>query len=102
MGARVPVQHYNLNSPTSFIESPLHVLNAVDARTAPSPIDHIAATTADVHRDPVADAALDNATHDAAAVVSGPHYTVSISPHCIQKTSIFFFILLVGLYERVP
>ncbi|XP_027342369.1 uncharacterized protein At2g02148 [Abrus precatorius] len=47
MGARVPVQHYNLNSPSSFIESPLHVLNAVDARTAASAIDDIAA---DVHR----------------------------------------------------
>ncbi|XP_022638992.1 uncharacterized protein At2g02148 isoform X5 [Vigna radiata var. radiata] len=43
MGARVPVQHYNLNSPSSFIESPLHVLNAVDARTAASAIDHITA-----------------------------------------------------------
>ncbi|XP_020222226.1 uncharacterized protein At2g02148 isoform X2 [Cajanus cajan] len=41
MAARVPVQHYNLNSPSSFIESPLHVLNAVDART--SAIDHITA-----------------------------------------------------------
>ncbi|KAK7359557.1 hypothetical protein VNO77_01518 [Canavalia gladiata] len=47
MGARVPVQHYNLNSPSSFIESPLHVLNSVDARTAASAIDDI---TADVHR----------------------------------------------------
>ncbi|KAL1366474.1 uncharacterized protein At2g02148 [Arachis ipaensis] len=58
MGTRVPVQHYNLNSPSSFIESPLHVLNAVDARTAaPSPIDHIAAPTPDP------------ATHDSAAAV---------------------------------
>ncbi|XP_027191150.1 uncharacterized protein At2g02148 isoform X2 [Cicer arietinum] len=40
MSARVPVQqHYNLNSPTSFIESPLHVLNAVDARTTAPSID---------------------------------------------------------------
>ncbi|KAK8472361.1 hypothetical protein PHAVU_002G186800 [Phaseolus vulgaris] len=43
MGARVPAQHYNLNSPSSFIESPLHVLNAVEARTAASAIDHITA-----------------------------------------------------------
>jgi pentatricopeptide repeat domain-containing protein 1 len=44
MSARVPVQqqqHYNLNSPTSFIDSPLHVLNSVDARTAASSIDNI-------------------------------------------------------------
>ncbi|CAK8578253.1 unnamed protein product [Lathyrus sativus] len=45
MSARVPVQqHYNLNSPTSFIDSPLHVLNAVDARTAASTIDDISAS----------------------------------------------------------
>ncbi|GAU13765.1 hypothetical protein TSUD_82740 [Trifolium subterraneum] len=49
MSSRVPVQqqqHYNLNSPTSFIDSPLHVLNSVDARTASS-IDDI--TTSDDH-----------------------------------------------------
>ncbi|CAI8617693.1 unnamed protein product [Vicia faba] len=45
MSARVPVQqHYNLNSPTSFIDSPLHVLNTVDARTAASAIDDISAS----------------------------------------------------------
>ncbi|XLR59675.1 hypothetical protein HN51_014033 [Arachis hypogaea] len=37
------MQHYNLNSPSSFIESSLHVFKAVDAiTTTPSPIDHIA------------------------------------------------------------
>jgi pentatricopeptide repeat domain-containing protein 1 len=44
MSTRVPVQqqqHYNLNSPTSFIDSPLHVLNSVDARTAATSIDDI-------------------------------------------------------------
>ncbi|KAK7319204.1 hypothetical protein RJT34_03922 [Clitoria ternatea] len=50
MGTRVPVQHYNLNSPSSFIESPLHVLNTVDARTAASSIDDIAAA-AENHND---------------------------------------------------
>ncbi|XP_057415261.1 uncharacterized protein At2g02148 isoform X2 [Lotus japonicus] len=44
MSTRVPVQqqqqHYNLNSPSSFIDSPLHVLNAVDARTTATTTIH--------------------------------------------------------------
>ncbi|KAI9091392.1 hypothetical protein K1719_028203 [Acacia pycnantha] len=51
MGTRVPVQHYNLNSPTSFIESPLHVLNAVENRT--SDMD-------DIDREAVTEDSLDN------------------------------------------
>jgi len=46
MSTRVP-EHYNLNSPTSFIESPLHVLNSVDTRTTAPSIDDI--TTAEDH-----------------------------------------------------
>ncbi|KAK4264079.1 hypothetical protein QN277_029416 [Acacia crassicarpa] len=51
MGTRVPVQHYNLNSPTSFIESPLHVLNTVESRT--SDMD-------DIDREAVTEDSLDN------------------------------------------
>ncbi|XP_039685446.1 uncharacterized protein At2g02148 isoform X4 [Medicago truncatula] len=43
MSTRVP-EHYNLNSPTSFIESPLHVLNSVDTRTTAPSIDDITTT----------------------------------------------------------
>ncbi|XP_028791272.1 uncharacterized protein At2g02148-like [Neltuma alba] len=55
MGTRVPVQHYNLNSPTSFIEGPLHVLNTVESRT--SDMDDI---EAEVDREAVTEDSLDN------------------------------------------
>ena len=63
MATRVPVQHYNLNSPSSFIESPLNVLNAVEGRT--SEIDDIG----EVDREAVTEDSLDN-ENDASAVVS--------------------------------
>jgi hypothetical protein len=63
MGTRVPVQHYNLRSTNSFIGSPLHDLNTVDAR--PANIEAIS----DVDRDAVTDDSLDN-DDDSNAVVS--------------------------------
>ncbi|OIW18092.1 hypothetical protein TanjilG_01181 [Lupinus angustifolius] len=40
MGTRVPVQHYNLNSPTSFIDTPLHVLDAATTAASTTIILH--------------------------------------------------------------
>ncbi|KAK7260524.1 hypothetical protein RIF29_26638 [Crotalaria pallida] len=54
MGTRVPVQHYNLNSPTSFIDTPLHVLNAATT----------AASTTTIHHHHIQDALHDNNDHD--------------------------------------
>ncbi|XXG72007.1 hypothetical protein AAC387_Pa07g1198 [Persea americana] len=54
MGSRVPVQHYNLRSANSFIESSLHDLNTVDARTGE--IDGIS----DVDRGAVTEDSLDH------------------------------------------
>ena len=64
MGSRVPVQQqYNLRSANSFIGSPLHDLNTVDAR--PTDIDSIS----DVDRDAVTDDD-DTLDHHSNAVVS--------------------------------
>ena len=64
MGSRVPVQQqYNLRSANSFIGSPLHDLNTVDAR--PTDIDSIS----DVDRDAVTDDD-DSLDHHSNAVVS--------------------------------
>lgn len=54
MGARVPVQHYNLRSANSFLGNSLHDLNTVDSRTGD--IDAING----VDRDAVTDNSLDN------------------------------------------
>ncbi|XP_031474795.1 uncharacterized protein At2g02148 isoform X2 [Nymphaea colorata] len=54
MGTRIPVQHYNIRSAGSFIGSPLHDLNTVDAR--PGGIKRIGA----VERDAVTEDSLDN------------------------------------------
>ncbi|CAN6464159.1 unnamed protein product [Victoria cruziana] len=54
MGARIPVQHYNIRSTSSFIESPLHDLNTVDAR--PGGIERIRAPD----RDAVTEDSLDD------------------------------------------
>lgn len=54
MGSRVPVQHYNLRSANSFIESSLHDLNTVDARAGE--IDGIS----DVDRGAVTEDSLDH------------------------------------------
>ena len=63
MGTRVPVQHYGMRSANSFIGSPLHDLNTVDAR--PADIESIS----DVDRDAVTEDSLDN-EDDSNAVVS--------------------------------
>ncbi|KAJ7942712.1 Zinc finger C2HC domain-containing protein [Quillaja saponaria] len=61
MGTRVPVQHYNLNSASSFFESPLHDLNTVDDR--PGDINDIG----HVGRDAVTEDSLDH-DNDSSAV----------------------------------
>ncbi|KAI4313376.1 hypothetical protein L6164_026363 [Bauhinia variegata] len=79
MGTRVPVQHYNLNSPSSFIESPLHVLNSVEGRT--SDIDDIG----EVDREAVTEDSLDNET-DASAVdcLHESHTHSSLALHSVE------------------
>lgn len=64
MATRVPVQHYGMRSASSFIGSPLHDLNTVDAR--PADIESIS----DVDRDAVTEDSLDNDDDDSSAVVS--------------------------------
>lgn len=63
MGTRVPVQHYNLRSASSFIGSSLHDLNTIDSR--PTDMEGIS----DVDRDAVDGDSLDN-DEDSSAVVS--------------------------------
>ncbi|XP_021909845.1 uncharacterized protein At2g02148 isoform X4 [Carica papaya] len=61
MGTRVPVQHYNLRSASSFIGSSLHDLNTIDSR--PTDMEGIS----DVDRDAVDGDSLDN-DEDSSAV----------------------------------
>ncbi|KAF3432438.1 hypothetical protein FNV43_RR27178 [Rhamnella rubrinervis] len=64
-GTRVPVQHYAIRSENSFIVSPLHDLNTVDAR--PADIESIR----EADRDAVTEASLDNDDDSNAVVVPG-------------------------------
>ncbi|CAL5430270.1 unnamed protein product [Camellia sinensis] len=54
MGTRVPVQHYNLRSANSYIESSLHDLNTVDGR--PGEIEGLG----EVDRDAITEDSLEN------------------------------------------
>lgn len=91
MGTRVPVNHYNLNSPSSFIESPLHVLNTVEGRAGE--MDEI---EADVDREAVTEDSLDN-DNDASAVVSGLHIEVILF---LLELSLWFLLAYVGLVHE--
>ncbi|KAE8076461.1 hypothetical protein FH972_015108 [Carpinus fangiana] len=75
MGTRVPVQHYNLRSTNSFIGSPLHDLNTVDAR--PADIEAIS----DVDRDAVTDDSLDNDDDSNAVDLMHDSYRTSLPLH---------------------
>ncbi|CAL8098062.1 unnamed protein product [Prunus armeniaca] len=81
MGSRVPVQHYNMRSPNSYIGNPLHDLNTVDARPA-SEIDSIS----DVDRDTVTEHSLDNDDGSSAVVNDCIHesYTNSLPIHGVR------------------
>ncbi|XP_010528962.1 PREDICTED: putative pentatricopeptide repeat-containing protein At2g02150 [Tarenaya hassleriana] len=76
MGARVPVQHYNLRSADSFIGSSLHDLNTVDG--PPGDIDGIGGA---VGRDGVDGDGLDNAGNSASVECMHESYRNAIQIH---------------------
>ncbi|KAG6713506.1 hypothetical protein I3842_05G156800 [Carya illinoinensis] len=78
MGTRVPVQHYNLRSANSFIGSPLHDLNTVDAR--PADIEAIS----DVDREAVTEDSLDNDVDSNSVDCMHESYRNSLPLHSIE------------------
>ncbi|KAF7827564.1 Zinc finger C2HC domain-containing protein [Senna tora] len=79
MGTRVPVQHYNLNSPSSFIESPLHVLNTVEGRT--SDMDDI---ETEVDREAVTEDSLENENDTNAVDCMHESHRNSLTLHSVE------------------
>ncbi|KAF3792768.1 Uncharacterized protein EJ110_NYTH10918 [Nymphaea thermarum] len=77
MGTRIPVQHYNIRSAGSFIGSPLHDLNTVDAR--PGGIERIGA----VERDAVTDDSLDNDEEPSSVDFMHESYGNSLPLHAV-------------------
>ncbi|XP_059649832.1 uncharacterized protein At2g02148 isoform X2 [Cornus florida] len=77
MGARVPVQHYNLRSANSYIGGSLHDLNTVDGR--PGDMEGIG----DVDRDAVTEDSLENGEESTAVDCIHESYRNSLPLHSV-------------------